>query len=343
MSARAVVRGAGSIGRRHALVLRDLGAETKLWPVRDRLTPTDQETDIPFVSPSDRIAAYADADLVVIATDTARHVQDAVTALDNGCGRVLLEKPVAPDFASCQRLLTHPRAGDVFVAAPLRAHIGFREVMRRTESVGQPASVYISAQSWLPDWRPRGDYRKSYSARADEGGVLRDLVHEIDYASLLFGSPIFMQARLEHEGPLDMAAEQGASMLWSTASGATIMMRLDYISRPSVRRLELHGPDGSLCWDVSKATVRATSARGEVTELIFGDDLDRNIVMTTQANAALSHSPLDEPAILRQAGAPATLAEGCAAVAICDKARELDAAMTVATTRRSSMEGAKRP
>ncbi len=172
--------------------------------------------------------------------------------------------------------------------------------------------------------------------------MLRDLVHEIDYASLLFGSPTFMLAQLEHDGPLDMPAEQGASMLWRTASGATIMMRLDYISRPSVRQLELHGPDGSLCWDVATATVRATSARGEVTEMVFGDDLDRNIVMTTQANAALSHSPLDEPAILRQAGAPATLAEGCAAVAICDQARELDADLTVATTRRSSMEGVNR-
>ncbi len=46
-----------------------------------------------------------------------------------------------------------------------------------------------AAQSWLPDWRPDRDYRESYSARLDEGGVLRDLVHEIDYADGPVRSP----------------------------------------------------------------------------------------------------------------------------------------------------------
>jgi predicted dehydrogenase len=149
-------------------------------------------------------------------------------------------------------------------------------------------------------------------------------VHEIDYASLLFGMPTFLSAQLDRHGPLEMDAEQGASMLWRTDSGATITMRLDYITRPSVRRLELHGPEGSLCWDVSAATVRMTSSRGEVTETTFGDDLDRNVVMATQATAALALSPNDDPGVLRAAGAPATLSEGCAAVAICDQARRSD-------------------
>ena len=328
MSPRVVVRGAGSIGRRHAEVMRDLGAETRLWPVRDRGESTDRETGVRLVAASEGIAACRDADLVVIATDTSRHVRDTLEALDRGCGRVLLEKPVAPDFASCRSLLTHPRASDVFVAAPLRALLGFRDVMHRAGAVGQPASAHICSQSWLPDWRPQSDYRRSYSARAGEGGALRDLVHEIDYASLLFGLPVFLSAQLEHNGPLETDAEQGASILWRTTSGATITMRLDYITRPSIRRLELHGPDGSLSWDLTTATVRATSTAGEVTATVFHDDLDRNLVMTTQANAALSHSPLDDPAVLREAGAPATLAEGCAAVAICDQARQSDVLAT---------------
>jgi predicted dehydrogenase len=328
LSPRVVVRGAGSIGRRHATVLCDLGAETGLWPVRDRVGSSDPETGVPLISASAGIESYAGADLVVIATDTSRHVQDTLAALDSGCGRVLLEKPVAPDLASCQPLLNHPRAGELFVAAPLRAHLGFRYVMGRVNAVGQPASAHISAQSWLPDWRPRDDYRRSYSARVGEGGVLRDLVHEIDYASLLFGMPTFLSAQLDRGGPLDMSAEQGASMLWRTASGAAITMRLDYITRPSVRRLELHGPEGSLYWDVSAATVRATSMADRVTETTFSDDLDRHVVMTTQATAALALSPSEDRGVLRAAGAPATLSEGCAAVGICDQARQSEPVAT---------------
>lgn len=324
MSPRIVVRGAGSIGRRHARVMCDMGAEVVLWPVRDRVESRDPETGVPLISASVGIESYVGADLVVIATDTSRHIQDTLAALDRGCRRVLLEKPVAPDLASCRPLMDHPRSGDVFVAAPLRAHLGFRHLISRVSAVGRPASAHISSQSWLPDWRPGDDYRRSYSARVGEGGVLRDLVHEIDYATLLFGMPTLLSAQLDRSGPLDMTAEQGASMLWRAASGVSVTMRLDYITRRSVRRLELHGPEGSLCWDVSAATVRWSSSGGEGTETTFGDDLDRNVVMTTQATAALAFSPSTDRSVLLAAGAPATLSEGCAAVATCDQARQSD-------------------
>ena len=56
-------------------------------------------------------------------------------------------------------------------------------------SASRPLSAHVSCQSWLPDWRPGRDYRESYSARADEGGALRDLVPELDYATALLGRP----------------------------------------------------------------------------------------------------------------------------------------------------------
>jgi predicted dehydrogenase len=326
LPSRIVVRGAGSIGRRHARVFHDLGAQTALWPVRDRTESIDPQTGVPLLRASGGIDAYAGADLVVIATDTSRHVQDTLAALDGGCSRVLLEKPVAPDLASCQPLLNHPRAADVFVAAPLRAHAALRHLLTLVDTLGRPVSAHVAAQSWLPDWRPEQDYRRSYSARAREGGVLRDLVHEIDYASLLFGTPTFLSAQLDRVGPLEMDAEQGASLLWRSLSGATVTMRLDYITRPSVRRLDVRGPMGSLCWDVSGATVVVTLHTGEVTQTTFGGDRDRDVVMSTQGVAALELSPSDDRDALLSAGAPATLREGCAAVAICDQARACDPA-----------------
>ncbi|HET7800360.1 MAG TPA: Gfo/Idh/MocA family oxidoreductase [Humibacillus xanthopallidus] len=327
---RVVVRGSGSIGQRHARVFRQVGADVSLWPVRDRgLGPdaTDDATGARLLDDTTGPATLRDA-FVVVATDTSRHVADALEALDAGAEMVLVEKPVAPTAAAARDLETHPRRSAVWVAAPLRAHEGFRHVRRLVGRLDRGGAAHVWSQSWLPDWRPDRDYRESYSARADEGGVLRDLVHEIDYATVLFGSPALLGASLATGGPLEIESEQAATLLW--AGGLfDVTARLDYITRPTTRGVVVTSPDGTLEWDVVRATVSHTTAAGVMTEQVFEHDLDRDIVMGTQARAALElrpTSPLDDR-VAR--GAPATLSDGIDAVRLCDEARGIGARDTV--------------
>lgn len=339
MSGTVVVRGLGSIGRRHAAVLRDLGADVHGWPVRPREGDLD---GIPLLDDIQGTELSGRADLVVIATDTARHVDDALAALDAGAARVLLEKPVAPTADDAGRLLHHPEAAHrVFVAAPLRAHLGFLEFRDRALALPTPASAHVYSQSWLPDWRPERDYRQSYSARADEGGVLRDLVHEIDYAVAVFGPPAedSIQAVVEWDGPLEIAAEQGATMLWRTPS-ATVTLRLDYTTRPARRGALVTTADGSVAWDPVTGSVSSTAPDGSVDVVAFPEDLERNGVMARQAQAALALAPTADAELLLRAGAPATLAEGALAVRICDNARGSDDPVE---TFRPRPRGAKSP
>lgn len=326
-----VVRGAGSIGTRHAWVLASLGARVGLWPVRPREQPgsTDGGVCDAWVRILDDTAgraALADADLVVVATDTGRHVSDAVAALDAGAGRVLVEKPVGPSVAAAAPLVRHPRSQDVWVAAPLRAHEAFRLLLRLRPRLGTPVAAHVWCQSWLPDWRPGRDHRQSYSARPDEGGVLRDLVHEIDYTAVLLGEPHLLGVHLvgaAHEpgGPLDIESEQAATLLWSTPDGSSVTARLDYTTRPSARGIVVRGPRGSLEWHVASGTVRHFDPSGVVTDDVFPGDLDRDHVMANQARAALDLAPTADPAQRHTAGAPATLDEAVAALALCDAAR----------------------
>lgn len=318
-----VVRGSGSIGQRHARVFRQEGADVALWPVRDRgLGPdaVDDATGARLLDDATGRAAMADT-LVVVATDTSRHVADAIEALDAGALAVLVEKPVAATVDDVLALRDHPRAVDVWVAAPLRAHEAFRHLRRLVGRIEGSASAHVRSQSWLPDWRPDRDYRASYSARPDEGGVLRDMVHEIDYATVLFGRPDLVGSHLETTGPLDIGAEQAATLLWTTEHPFTVTARLDYVTRPTSRGVVVHSPDGILEWDVTRAVVRHTTSEGEVSEQVFDHDLDRDIVMGTQARAALDLRPSAPAAQRLTRGAPATLAEGIDAVRLCDEAR----------------------
>src|SRR6476661_7208428 len=290
-----VVRGSGSIGQRHARVFRQEGAEVSLWPVRDRGLPAaadavDEATGARLLDDTTGPAALRDA-FVVVATDTARHVADAIEALDAGADKVLVEKPVAPTAEAAGPLHAHPRHLDVWVAAPLRAHEAFRHLRRLVGRLHQGGSAHVWSQSWLPDWPPDRDYRDSYSARPDEGGVLRDLVHEIDYATVLFGAPVLLRASVAPGGPLEIDAEQAATLLWTSAQQFDVTMRLDYVTRPSTRGIVVRSPDGILEWDVARAAVRHTTPDGEVTEQVFEHDLDRDIVMGTQARAALALRP----------------------------------------------------
>ncbi len=334
MSGNVVVRGSGSIGQRHARVFQQVGADVALWPVRDRGAgpgAVDEVTGARLLDDTSGPEAVRGAALVVVATDTSRHVADALAALDGGAEKVLVEKPVAPTAAEVAPLAEHLRHTVVWVAAPLRAHEAFRHLRRLVSHVDAPASAHVWSQSWLPDWRPDRDYHESYSARPDEGGVLRDLVHEIDYTAVLFGSATLLGASVDTTGPLEIEADQAATLLWSTDRAFTVTARLDYVTRPTTRGVVVRSRAGLLEWDVVRATVRHTTPDGESTEQVFDHDLDRDIVMGAQARAALDllpTAPVDERV---GRGAPATLTDGITALRLCDEARATGARGTAAT------------
>ncbi|WP_298654045.1 Gfo/Idh/MocA family oxidoreductase, partial [uncultured Proteiniphilum sp.] len=68
-----------------------------------------------------------------------------------------------------------------------------------------------------PDWRPNTDYKKSYSAKKEEGGgVSIDLIHEWDYLIYLFGFPqevYNLQGKFSH---LDINSEDLESAINAT-------------------------------------------------------------------------------------------------------------------------------
>lgn len=311
---RVVVRGTGSIGERHLRVLRDRIAVNPIaYPVRPDRTEEWRARGFDVVISRADLERYAPR-LAIVATDTARHVSDAIELLQFGCD-VLVEKPVSVDAAAADRLaqVIRDTGRRVFVGYCLRFDPGLLEFRRWLPRLGRLHAVRAASQSFLPDWRPQRDHRTGYAARPGEGGVLRDLSHEIDYTLWLFGRPAAVYAAFQNTGTLGIAVEEGADLAWQTPDGVAVSMRLDYLTRKPRRCLEAIGREGELAWDAVAGTVTLTLAGATSEQVATGGD--RDAMFVHQAEAFL------RAAAGGNAGALCTFDEARATVRVCDAAQ----------------------
>lgn len=312
---KAAVLGAGSIGTRHAQAMSERGWDVVLVPVsgiRGRTAPDGAK----LIDEDALLSRAPELDVVVVATDTKRHIADTMSLARAGAARVLVEKPLGCSVDEVVGLDALPRTVQVGVAAPLRGTQAFQHIVELLRSSDdQQGSAQVVCQSWLPGWRPQRDYRDSYSADPSQGGVLRDMVHEIDYMQHLFGSPTLRGAELLVKGPLEINSDQSASLLVKFHDVAA-SFQLDYISRVPCRRLTLSLECMRVEWDLLSHQVRTTRADCAPEVVEFPQDADRNAAMFRQVDSFVSK---DEN---HSSAHPTSLQVARDCLKLCDNARK---------------------
>lgn len=313
MPTRVAVVGTGSIGMRHIRAFREAGALPVAVPARRSRLPALRRQGLEAMA-----AAPADAGAAVIATDTGRHEADARAALARGLD-VLVEKPLAVDSRSAKRVTAAAAKARrrAYTACVLRFAAPLARFRSLLPQIGAVHAVAAECRSHLPDWRPGRPYKKSYSARAGEGGILRDMIHEIDYAGWLFGWPKAVSGRLRNTGRLGIAAEEAAELSWIAPSGPLVTISLDCLSPAPRRRLAAWGAKGFLEWDLLAQTV--TLCRAGKAPRRFSSSQTREQRLRDQARAFLGARAGRKDERL------ATAADGERALAVCDAARRSSA------------------
>lgn len=239
-----LVIGQGSIGQRHARVARALNAQVRV--VTSRL-----DVDGPSFFSVEEVKGAA-PDVVIIANETGKH---HATLAEVGArwpeARVLVEKPL---FAGAEPPPpTTPR--DTFVGYCLRFHPAVHALVDRLQG-RRLFSIHATVGQHLSLWRPGTDYRASYSARAGEGGALRDLSHELDLAQLLGGGWRRVAALVQHVSDLETAAEDTASLLLELERCGHVTVRVDAIDRAPRRSLLVHAEGLTAEADLVQSCVR---------------------------------------------------------------------------------------
>lgn len=291
---RALVVGFGSIGKRHARVLEELGVETAV--VSRRIV------DHPRSYPA--IAAALDGwrpDYVVVASRTMEHEADMAALAGSGfSGVVLMEKPLfgRPASVPDNRFLA------IYVAYNLRFHPLIVEFRRRLAEL-EPVALHVTCGSYLPGWRPDSDYRQGYSAiKAEGGGVLRDLSHEIDYALWMAGGWTRLTASGGHLSQLEVDSDDVFSLMLETPRIPLVTVTLDYIDTRARRSLLALTRQGTLAADVMAGTLEFG---GQVVQKV---EVARDDTYIAQHRAAMNG----------EAGRLCSLDQGLAVVAAIDAA-----------------------
>jgi predicted dehydrogenase len=290
-SKQVLVVGTGSIGKRHIANLLSLGANVSAFSYR-AYQDTAYASSVRLVnSLSD--ADTANFDALIIANCTHQHISTAIAAAKRNQS-LYIEKPLSLSLQNVQELQYLVAQHQLVVEAGfmLRCHPNLLWIKQflLQETLGEVFYVRASVGQWLPDWRPGTDYRQGYAGfRRTGGGVIFDLIHEIDLVQWLAGPVDEVNAMTRHVKQLAIETEAIAQIGLRLKSGVLAQIHLDYV-RPSYgRSLEIVGEKGVLQWDFIAGTVEV-AFDGKPSHVMHkvAPDFERNHMFLAHMNHFLS-------------------------------------------------------
>lgn len=242
---KAVVVGMGGIGARHARWLEELGHEVAVVSRR----PIEAKRG--YTTIAEAVRDFA-PDYAVIASRTAEHLADLTQLAQTGFdGLVLVEKPLLAEPAA----IPPNRFARAFVAYNLR----FNPVVRAAKEILDRETLialHVYVGQYLPDWRPNRDYRQVYSARrAEGGGAIRDLSHELDTVNWIAGGWKRLAATGGHLSPLEIDSDDVFALLVETARCKAVTVNMNYLDDALHRDIVALTAKGTLRADLVAGTV----------------------------------------------------------------------------------------
>lgn len=287
---KALVVGTGSIGRRHIYNLLQLGLEVTAYSYRGDFSEADGRDGRVTMVKNWPDALREDIDVVIVANSTERHIEVALQAARQG-KHLYLEKPLSVSLAGTEELTRLIEANHLVVEAGfmLRSHPNLAWMKKYIDEgmLGELMHLRASVGQWLPDWRPETDHRLGYGAfRKKGGGVIFDLIHELDLVNWLGGRVVDVTAMTRCVPLLEIETEAIAQIGLHLESGALAQVHLDYVRPGYGRTFEVVGQKGVLSWDYSLGRVSLGMPDGSV---CIVHQTDTNFTRNTMFLAHMEH------------------------------------------------------
>jgi len=297
-----IIIGLGSIGQRHYRNLQSLGFTDVCAHEPDK--EKVEKLKVPLV-PKLTLKNLREFDIAFICNPTHLHVPTAIKCAQAGL-HLFIEKPLSHNLRRIDALIQLCRQKKLItmVACNFRFHEGFRkldELVKRGE-LGQPLTARVVIGHDLSKSRPGTDYRQTYAAKKDGGGVILDSgVHAIDYLSSLFGSIVDIGGIYGQSGELEIEPEDFAVITLKHRTGTVVSLMLDYFSKPKRHSIEIQFSQGWALWDFADDELSWYSDGEKKMIRPYGDTLPeekRNVMYLAELEtfmALISGEPVDNP------------------------------------------------
>jgi len=249
-----LIVGFGSIARKHYQAIIRIEPDAEIIALRSGLSTQGKE-EVSSVFTVSEAHAFGPYDFAIISNPTFKHIETIRSLLAFNCP-LFIEKPLSDTldhFDVINKVIT--MGIKTYVACNLRfldSLVYLKNILIKDLTINE---VNIYCGSYLPDWRPGVDYRRSYSVDpARGGGVHLDLIHEIDFTYWLFGNPLSVRSFKSSESSLDILAPDYANYLL-TYGKFSVSILLNYFRRDPKRTIELVCDQGTYLVDLLNNTI----------------------------------------------------------------------------------------
>jgi predicted dehydrogenase len=253
-----VVVGLGSIGRRHARLLKARGdlEVCACEPNEETARLAMDELGQLALYPTYGEALASGPDMVLIATPHHLHCEQTVQALAQDM-HVLCEKPMSDNLADARRMQAAAEASQAILNIGFSLH--FHPVLNRLKDLiraGMLGTV-LQLHYWVGTYITLVNSGSRYQAQM-EGALLMDYAHQPDALFWLLG---------ERPAGVYMAASQGGnlphssnpnflSMVCDYRSPLVTTIELNYVQMPQRHSCEVVGDEGWALCDMDRGTIR---------------------------------------------------------------------------------------
>ena len=172
---KAIIIGGGSIGQRHASNLEKLGVSTRIVDI-DEIDNIDSIIKCEEIFDGDQLIG-------LVCSPNINHIEHCFKLAEHSIP-IFCEKPFYSSSKGINKLLNIIKEKNLITM--VGCNLRFTPEVKKIDSKSKYISVYFGYN--LKKWRPKSNHLESYSANKHlGGGVLLDVIHELDYLYYKFG------------------------------------------------------------------------------------------------------------------------------------------------------------